>query len=160
MDFPMTPSVGIIIYLSPPKIHRAVLCLWLGGDAGESRSFASLRMTNCRFRKGSRKIQLGQGCGIPPLRLRSGAGSHVEKHDVRMGRRKLDRWIDWALSHPARGPCKRRRKKRALENKQPFSTFARARRLRRDVRIEESWSMFSGRIDGWWNDPPPGISAR
>ncbi len=31
---------------------------------------------------------------------------------------------------------------RALENKKPFSTFAPARRLRRDVRIEESWSMF------------------
>jgi hypothetical protein len=29
-----------------------------------------------------------------------------------------------------------------LENKNPFSTFAPARRLRRDVRIEESWSMF------------------
>src|ERR1019366_118314 len=43
---------------------------------------------------------------------------------------------------PARGPCKRRRKKRALENKNTFSTFAPARRLRRDVRIEESWSMF------------------
>jgi hypothetical protein len=35
------------------------------------------------------------------------------------------------------GPCKRRRNVRALENIQPFSTFAPARRL--DVRMEESW---------------------
>jgi len=42
-----------------------------------------------------------------------------------------------------RGPCKRRRKGRALESKNRFrlSTFAPARR-RRDVRIEASWSMF------------------
>jgi hypothetical protein len=35
----MTPSAGTIIYQSPLKIHRPVWCDWLGGDAGESRSF-------------------------------------------------------------------------------------------------------------------------
>ena len=30
-----------------------------------------------------------------------------------------------------------------------YSTFAPARRL--DVRMEESWPQFKGRIDGWWN---------
>src|SRR5207302_7845667 len=41
--------------------------------------------------------------------------SHREQLAGAPGRRKLDRWIDWALSHPAPG---------------------------RDVRIEESWSRF------------------
>jgi Transposase IS116/IS110/IS902 family len=62
--------------------------------------------------------------------------SHREQPAGAPGRRKLDRWIDWALSHPAWAVEK-------WKTKKPFPTFPPPRlRLRRDVRIEESWSRF------------------
>jgi hypothetical protein len=52
------------------------------------------------------------------------------------GRRKLDRRIDWGALASRMGGAK-------VENKKPFPTFPPPRlRPRRDVRIEESWSMF------------------
>ena len=53
------------------------------------------------------------GCCAPKRRIRRSFASRAARGCP--GRRKLDRWIDWALSHPASG---------------------------RDVRIEESWSRF------------------
>ena len=62
--------------------------------------------------------------------------SHREQPAGGPGRRELDRWIDWALSHPAWAVQK-------WKTKKPFSTFTPPRlRLRLDVRIDESWSMF------------------
>ena len=66
----------------------------------------------------------------------SGSRSHREQPAGAPGRRKLDRGIDWALSHP-RGRCKRRRRNAPWKT-ETFSTFAPPAQ-RRDVRIEESW---------------------
>ena len=57
----------------------------------------------------------------------SGSRSHREQPAGAPGRRKLDRRIDWALSHPVETGCSHRR-----------------------IMADEQ-----GRIDGWWNDVPP-----